>query len=270
MKSRKSAIMQALLLLSMIFCMPIYGQDLIGIPESCDDGADQIKTPDGRIFSCSLESGEFEDFTPPTDDAIWPISIGSANSPPSVAEQRPGHWNFRALLIIGPSGSPRTIEFDTHANIVSIDGSKPPAPSHLSELYFHGAKLWPHAAVFYQISDPDGLPDFFPDMGAYSIFRNEVADSGFIVEGENICPAAVDGGILWYLVYNPNEIALIGSCARAAKRPLDSERAGLYYYPGFDSTIPANRQMHWTFQRHSDPVTPLSDDNGNCHLYCKD
>jgi len=269
MKPCKSAVMQALLLPFMVLCMSAHGQDLIGIPESCSDGADQIKTPDGRIFSCSLESGEFEDITPPTDDAIWPISIGPANSPPSVTEQRPGQWNFRAMLIIDPSGTTRTIEFDTHANIVSIDGNKP-ATSHLSELYFHGARVWPHATVFYQVSDPDGLPDFFPDADAYSIFRNGVADNGFIVDGENICPAMVDGGSLWYLAYNPNEMALMGSCGRAAKRPTGSERAGFHYYPGFDGTVPTNRQMHWIFQRHSDPASPLNDDKGNCHLYCED
>lgn len=268
MKLRKGPITHFLLLPFLAFCASTHGQNLIGIPESCADGGDQITTPDGRIFSCSLESGEFEDFTPPTGDALWPISIGPANAPPSVTEQRPGHWDFRALLIIDPSGAIRTIEFDKHANIVSIDGGKP-TPSHLSEIYFHGVKIWPHAIVSYQISDSDGLPGFFADADAYSIFRNAVAESGFVVDGGIICPAAIDGGSLWYLVHNPNEIALMGSCARVAKRPAGSERAGFYYYPGFDNTIPVKRQMHWVFQRYSDPVRPLRDDEGNCHLYCK-
>lgn len=268
MKSCKDSITNFIFLPLLACTTFAHGQDLIGIPEACADGGDQITTPDGRIFVCSLESGSFEDFTPPTGEAIWPISIGPAYAPPSVTEQRPRHWDFRAVLVIKPSGATRVIEFDKHANAVSIEESSP-TPIHLSEVYFHGVKIWPHTAVFYEVSDTDGIPAFFADTGAYSTFRNEVANSGFVVAGENICPGSIDGGSLWYQVHNPNEIALMGSCSRATTRATGSDRANFYYYPGFDNTIPVNQQLHWTFQRHSDPLRPLRDAEGNCHLYCK-
>lgn len=97
-----------------------------------------------------------------------------------------------------------------------------------------------------------------------------MTDGGFVIDGENICPALIDGGSHWYLVHNPNAVALLGSCAKAIKRPTRSDRAGFYYYPGFDNTFPIDQQVHWKFQRHSDSVSPMRDAEGNCHLYCKD
>lgn len=269
MKSRTHYISR-LLIASSITCGSLaFGQELIGIPDSCSDGADRLETPDGRVFVCDLESEEFGDFTPPTENAIWPITIGPGYAPPSVMEHRHNPWDFRAILIIDPSGSSRAIELDKKANIVS-DGGLRPAPSHLSELYFHGVKIWPHASVLYELSEIDGLPQSFSDTSSYSIFRNQVTDGGFVVAGNNICPALQDGGFLWYLTHNPSEVALLGTCAEATQRPTGSERAGFYYYPGFDSTTPIDQQTHWIFQRHSDPVGPMRDADGICHLYCND
>lgn len=131
MKSRERFISSFLVMCSFTCGTLAHGQELIDIPDSCSDGEDKIATPDGRIFVCDLESGEFEDFAPPTGDAMWPITIGSAYGPPSVTEQRHESWAFRAIFIIDSAGTTRAVEFDKQANILSTGGMRP-APSHLS------------------------------------------------------------------------------------------------------------------------------------------